>query len=127
MKGQAEAAVSDMVPNGPYADKSLRPRPYDPVRARKMLLDDGFAPGPGGFLYKGGRRLDVPLWTLSGRAPLSQAMQLIAQSWRSIGGSPGAPAGSAPAAFGPNRPQGDGEGGALIFPSGQGGFRGNRS
>ena len=85
MKGQAEPAVSDMVPNGPYADKRLRPRPYDPVRARKMLLDDGFAPGPGGLLYKGGRRLDVPLWTLSGRAILTQAMQVIAQSWRSIG------------------------------------------
>ena len=126
MKGQAEAAVSDMVPNGPYADKALHPRPYDPVRARKMLLDDGFAPGPGGFLYKGGRRLDVPLWTLSGRATLSQAMQVIAQSWRSIGVNTEARAVSAAALFGQNGPQWNGKDAALLFTWGQGVFPENK-
>jgi len=126
MKGQAEPAVSDMVPNGPYADKRLRPRPYDPVRARKMLLDDGFAPGPGGLLYKGGRRLDVPLWTLSGRAILTQAMQVIAQSWRSIGVNTEARAVSAAALFGQNGPQWNGKDAALLFTWGQGVFPENK-
>ena len=82
MRGQAEPAVSDMVPNGAYASKTLRPRPYDPARARALLVQDGFTLGTGGYLYKQGRRLEVPLWTLSGRASFVQTMQLIAQSWR---------------------------------------------
>ncbi|TAJ71201.1 MAG: hypothetical protein EPO42_15160, partial [Gallionellaceae bacterium] len=56
MKGQAEPAVSDMVPNGPWANRQLKPRPFDPVRARQLLADAGFRPGPDGVLVKGGKR-----------------------------------------------------------------------
>jgi peptide/nickel transport system substrate-binding protein len=120
MKGQAEPAVSDMVPNGPYANKALRPRPYDPPRAKAMLREAGFAPGPGGFLYKGGKRLEVPLWTVSGRAYFVQAIQLIAQAWRSIGVFTETHAVSAAALFGQNGPQWNGKDAALIFTWGQG-------
>ena len=126
MKGQAEAAVSDMVPNGPYANRALRPRPYDPARARKVLLEAGFAPGSGGFLYKGGKRLEVPLWTVSGRANFLQVMQVIAQSWRSIGVYTETHAVSAAALFGQNGPQWNGKDEALIFSWGQGVFPENR-
>lgn len=126
MKGQAEPAVSDMVPNGPWANRALRPRPYDLARARAMLIKDGFAPGPGGYLFKGGKRLDVPLWTLSGRAYLVQAIQLIAQSWRSIGVYTETHAVSAAALFGQNGPQWNGKDAALIFTWGQGVFPENK-
>lgn len=126
MKGQAEPAVSDMVPNGPWANQALRPRPYDPARARAMLLKDGFAPGPGGYLFKDRKRLDVPLWTLSGRPYLVQAMQLIAQSWRSIGVYTETHAVSAAALFGQNGPQWNGKDAALIFTWGQGVFPENK-
>ncbi len=122
MKGQAEPAVSDMVPNGPWANRALHPRPYDLAQARAMLVKDGFAPGPGGYLFKGGKRLDVPLWTLSGRPYLVQAMQLIAQSWRSIGVYTETHAVSAAALFGQNGPQWNGKDAALIFTWGQGVF-----
>jgi peptide/nickel transport system substrate-binding protein len=126
MKSQAEPAVSDMVPNGPWANKALRPRPYDLARARAMLLKDGFAPGPGGYLFKDGKRLDVPLWTLSGRPYLVQAMQLIAQSWRSMGVYTETHAVSAAALFGQNGPQWNGKDAALIFTWGQGVFPENK-
>jgi peptide/nickel transport system substrate-binding protein len=126
MKGQAEPAVSDMVPNGPWANKALRPRPYDLARARAMFLKDGFAPGPGGYLFKEGKRLDVPLWTLSGRPYLVQAMQLIAQAWRSIGVHTETHAVSAAALFGQNGPQWNGKDAALIFTWGQGVFPENK-
>jgi peptide/nickel transport system substrate-binding protein len=126
MKGQAEAAVSDMVPNGSYANKTLHPRPYDPARAKRMLLEDGFAPGPGGFLYKSGRRLEVPLWTVSGRANLLQAMQVIAQAWHSIGVYTETHAVSSAALFGQNGPQWNGKDEALIFTWGQGVFPENK-
>jgi len=126
MKGQAEPAVSDMVPNGPWANTQLTPRPYDLARARKMLLEDGFAPGVGGFLFKGGKRLEIPLWTLSSRAYFVQAMQIIAESWRSIGVYTETHAVSAAALFGQNGPQWNGKDAALIFSWGQGVFPENR-
>ena len=126
MKGQAEPAVSDMVPNGPYANKRLHPRPYDPARAHQILLQDGFKPGPGRFLYKDGKRLEVPLWTISGRPPFVQAMELIAQAWRSIGVYTETHAVSAAALFGQNGPQWNGKDEALIFTWGQGVFPENK-
>ncbi len=126
MKGQGEPAVSDMVPTGPWANKSLRPRPLDFARARKMLLDDGFKPGPGGLLFKGGKRLEVPLWALTSSPYFAQAMQLIAQSWRSIGVYTETHAASAAGLFGQNGPQWNGKDAALIFSWGQGTFPENK-
>ena len=126
MRGQAEPAVSDMVPDGPYADKSLRPRPYDPERARAMLRQDGFRMGSGGYLYKGEKRLEVPLWTIAGRPPFVAALELIAQSWRAIGVSTDTHAVSAAALFGQNGPQWNGKDAALIFTWGQGVFPENK-
>ena len=126
MKGQAEPAVSDMVPNGPYAHRALRPRPYDLARARKMLLEDGFSPGAGGFLYKGGKRLEIPLWTISGRANFLQAMQVIARAWKALGVYTETHAVSAAALFGQNGPQWNGKDAALIFTWGQGVFPENK-
>lgn len=126
MRGQAEPAVSDMVPNGPYANANLHPRPYDPARARAMLLRDGFRAGPGGFLYKGEKRLEIPLWTISGRPPFVAAMELIAQSWRAIGVDTDTHAVSAAALFGQNGPQWSGKDAALIFTWGQGVFPENK-
>jgi peptide/nickel transport system substrate-binding protein len=126
MKGQAEAAVSDMVPNGPWANKTLTPRPYDPARAKAMLLKDGFAAGPGGVLVKNGKRLEIPLWTLSGRQTDEQMMELIAQSWRAIGVATDTRVVSAAALFGQNGPQWNGKDAALIYSWGQGVFPENK-
>jgi peptide/nickel transport system substrate-binding protein len=126
MKGQAEPAVSDMVPDGPWANRRLAPRPYNPAAARRMLIEDGFAPGPGGFLFKGGKRLEIPLWTLSSRLYFVQAMQLIAEAWRSIGVYTETHAASAAGLFGQNGPQWNGRDAALIFSWGQGVFPENK-
>ncbi len=126
MKGQAEPAVSDMVPNGPWANRQLKPRPYDPARARQLLADAGFRPGPDGVLAKGGRRLLIPLWTLSSQPLLVQALQLIAPAWRSIGVATETHSASAAALFGQNGPQWNGRDAALIFGWGQGVLPQNR-
>jgi len=126
MKGQAEPAVSDMVPNGAWVNKALAPRPYDLARARTLLLEDGFAPGPGGFLFKGGKRLEIPLWTVSSRQYFVQAMQLIAQAWRALGVYTETHAVSSAALFGQNGPQWNGRDAALIFSWGQGTFPENK-
>ena len=126
MKGQAEPAVSDMVPNGPWANKSLTPRPFDLGRARELLQQDGFRPGPGGILTKNGRRLEIPLWALSSQQTDAETMELIAQSWRALGVATDARTASAAALFGQNGPQWNGKDAALIFSWGQGIFPENK-
>ena len=91
-----------------------------------MLLADGFVPGPGGVLVKGGRRLEIPLWTVSSRSYYVQAMQVIAQAWRAIGVATETHAVSSAALFGQNGPQWNGKDAALIFAWGQGVFPENR-
>lgn len=126
MKGQAEPAVSDLVPNGPWANKQLTPRPYDLGRARALLLKDGFALGPGGVLAKNGRRLEIPLWTLSGRQTDAQMLEVIAQSWRALGVATDTHVASAAALFGQNGPQWNGRDAALLYSWGQGTFPENK-
>jgi len=126
MKGQAEPAVSDMVPNGSWAAKQLAPRPYDLDRARAMLLRDGFAPGPGGVLAKNGRRFEIPLWTLSGRQTDAQMLEVIAQAWRALGVATDTHVASAAALFGQNGPQWNGKDAALLYSWGQGTFPENK-
>lgn len=126
MKGQAEPAVSDMVPNGPWANKALTPRPYDLAAARALLRAAGFAPGAGGVLVKDGRRLEIPLWTISARQTDAQMMELIAQSWRALGVATDTRAVSAAALFGQNGPQWNGRDAALIYSWGQGVFPENK-
>jgi peptide/nickel transport system substrate-binding protein len=126
MKGQAEPAVSDMVPNGPWANTQLTPRPYDLDRARAFLLKDGFTPGPGGVLAKNGRRLEIPLWTLSGRQTDAQMLEVIAQSWRALGVATDTHVASAAALFGQNGPQWNGRDAALLYSWGQGTFPENK-
>lgn len=126
MRGQAEPAASDMVPNGPWANRRLSPRPYDPARARALLRDAGFVPAAGGFFVKDGVRLEIPLWTVSSRLYFVQAMQLIAQAWRAIGVYTDTHAVSSAALFGQNGPQWNGKDAALIFSWGQGVFPENR-
>jgi peptide/nickel transport system substrate-binding protein len=118
--------VSDMVPNGPWANKALSPRPYNAALAKAMLLKDGFASGPGGVLTKNGKRLEIPLWTLSGRETDTQMMELIAQAWRTIGVATDTRAVSAAALFGQNGPQWNGKDAALIYSWGQGVFPENK-
>jgi peptide/nickel transport system substrate-binding protein len=126
MKGQAEPAASDMVPTGPWANRRLHPRPYDPAQARRILRDAGFAPGPGGYLFKDGRRLDIPLWTVSSHLQDVRIMQVIAQAWREIGVYTETHAVSPAALFGQDGPQWNGKDAALIFSWGQGVFPENK-
>src|SRR5579883_1138486 len=124
--GAGPPAVSDMVPDGPWADRGLAPRPYDPERARGLLRAAGFVRGADGSFTKDGARLEVPLWTVSTRLYFVQAMQIIAQAWRAAGVATDTHAVSSAALFGQNGPQWNGRDAALIFSWSQGVFPENR-
>ena len=128
MKGQAVVAYGDQVPGGIWYDPKLPHPGYDPSKALAILLKDGFkkvksASAPAGFwLYKGGQRLSVPLWTIAADQTEDDIAQVESQSWEQIGVY--APVGtlSVPDLFGQNGPQFNGKDEALIFSWGQGVF-----
>jgi peptide/nickel transport system substrate-binding protein len=78
--GQSQAAGSLLQPPTPgYAPLAKTLFPYDPPRARQMLDDAGWKPGPDGIRVKDGKRLEI-LWIFGTNngyeemAPLVQAM-----------------------------------------------------
>jgi peptide/nickel transport system substrate-binding protein len=121
MKDQAVVAWTDQVPNGSwYADL---PHPsYDLNAAKQLLLSDGFTLDKDGYMEKGGKVLEVPIWTVAGRDYYTQAAQLIADSWKQIGVKTSVQTLAASALFGQNGPQFDGKDEALLFGWGQGVF-----
>jgi ABC-type transport system substrate-binding protein len=69
----------------PYYDPSVRPLPYDPEGAKRLLAEAGWLPGPDGILAKDGQRLAFKLITNNGN-PQRKAIMTIAQNaWRQIG------------------------------------------
>ncbi len=59
--GAAQVATADL-PSFMWAyDRTLRPTPYDPSRARSLLRAAGWQPGPNGIVQKNGRPLGLVL------------------------------------------------------------------
>jgi peptide/nickel transport system substrate-binding protein len=68
-----------------HAD-DLPPHPYDPERAKALLEEAGFPPGPGGMRADAaGRRLRFELVTTAGNRTRELVQQVIQSQWRAIG------------------------------------------
>jgi peptide/nickel transport system substrate-binding protein len=59
--------------------------PYDPRRAAALLARDGWAIGPGGVRFKGGRRLELQLDFYNGSDIASEFVPMIAAQARAAG------------------------------------------
>ncbi len=60
--------------------------PYDPAKARRLLQEAGFAPGPDGVMRNAaGQRLQLEMNTTAGRPEREQIEQIIQQQLRQIG------------------------------------------
>ncbi|MCL4520981.1 MAG: ABC transporter substrate-binding protein [Firmicutes bacterium] len=122
MKGQAEVAFGDQVPGGYWYDPHLHAPSFNLTQAAKILKEDGFTKGKGGWLYKDGKELAVPIWALSNDPTDDNIEQVVSAEWEKIGVY--APVHTAGAAllFGAKGPQFNGKMEALIFSWGQGVF-----
>ncbi len=97
LKGRAIPSVADQAPGTWAFDASIEPRPYDLEQAKKLLAEAGLIAGAGGTLEGKVPTTDpnvgdgeikpfeIELWGIAGDTLAQQIVQVIAQSWNSIG------------------------------------------
>jgi len=61
LQGYAAVATGQFPPSSWAFDASLKPYAYDPARAKAMLAEAGFKPGPDGVLVRDGKRFSFSI------------------------------------------------------------------
>lgn len=59
--------------------------PYDPNKAKALLKQAGWTPGPDGILAKGGQKLAFTSIFSSNSTPVTQLMTIAQQEWKAVG------------------------------------------
>jgi peptide/nickel transport system substrate-binding protein len=83
-QGLGTVAQSPIHPSLWQYDKDLKGYAYDPPRAKTLLAEAGWTPGPDGILVKGGQRFKAKYGFLAGKDYQNQAL-LIQQYLRAVG------------------------------------------
>jgi len=85
MFGQ-ETVASEDIPDWMWAfDPKVRSYPYDAAKARDLLAQAGYTPGPGGIVQKGGEPLSLLLVTENSNTTYKQLALLLQAQLRRIG------------------------------------------
>lgn len=64
--GNGQQSTGIFIPEFWFADSTIKPIPYDPERARQLLDEAGWKPGPDGIRVKDGQRLSFKIITNQG-------------------------------------------------------------
>ncbi len=83
--GQAERITGPFVKQTDYYDHSIKPLPYDPDAALKLLKEAGWKRGKDGWLRKNGKKLSFTLITNSGNDIRKAILAIAQESWKKIG------------------------------------------
>ena len=85
MQGAAVPATSDILPNSWAYNPNVPTYGYDPTKAKALLAQAGWRPGPDGVLMKDGRRFQFTLMTYAGDKDFEQVMLAVRQNWADLG------------------------------------------
>lgn len=121
MHNQAIVAHGDQVPGGYWYDPNIPRRHFSLSKAASILKKDGFVK-KGKWLYKNGKRLNVPIDTITGFTNYVDIAQVLSADWEKIGIYAPVTTMSLSAIFGQNGPQFNHKDAAEIFGWGQGVF-----
>jgi ABC-type transport system substrate-binding protein len=83
--GQAERITGPFPKQTDYYDQNIKPLPYDPEGALRLLAEAGWKRNPEGWLVKDGKRLQFTLITNSGNDIRKAVMAIVQNEWRQIG------------------------------------------
>lgn len=84
--GLGRVSTGPFPPESWACDKEIRPVPYDPVRARKLLKEAGWDDRDGdGILDKDGQKFKFTIMTNQGNEPRKTASEIIQRRLRDIG------------------------------------------
>ncbi len=83
--GQGEKITGPFVKQTDYYNHAIKPLPYDPGGALRLLAEAGWKRGPGGWLEKDGRRFQFTLITNQGNNLRKAILSIAQDSWRKIG------------------------------------------
>jgi len=83
--GHAVAIGADQPPDSYAYNPSVKPYPYDPAQAKKILLAQGFKMGAHGYLEKGGKEFTLVYSTTSGNPWRTLDQELIQFWFKQIG------------------------------------------
>ncbi len=86
LKGEAPVAAGPYATAfGPYVNNDLKPYQFSVARAKELLAEAGFKPGPDGVLAKDGKRLAFELMVDKGNPEREQIALYTQQSWKQLG------------------------------------------
>lgn len=84
--GRQPVAHSWLAPGHPAAHPTLKKYDHDPARARALLAEAGFRPGPDDILRDAtGKRVEMEISTTAGNAIREQIQQIIKEQLRQVG------------------------------------------
>lgn len=84
--GRQPVALGNVHPEDPMFDPETPAWPYDPARAKALLEEAGWRPGPGGIRRNAaGETLSFDLMTTAGNRAREQVQQILAGMWRAVG------------------------------------------
>jgi ABC-type transport system substrate-binding protein len=83
--GQGERITGPFVKQTDYYNHRIKPIPYDPEGALKLLAEAGWRRNQEGWLEKDGKRLQFTLITNSGNDLRKAALTIAQEAWKQIG------------------------------------------
>lgn len=83
--GQGEKITGPFVKQTDYYNQNLKPIPYDPAGALRLLEEAGWRKNSEGWLEKNGKKLQFTLITNSGNDIRKSVMTIVQDAWRQIG------------------------------------------
>lgn len=85
-KGRQPVAHSWIAPKHPAYNPNVKKYPYDPARAKALLTEAGFVPGPDGVLRdRNAKRVEIIFMTTAGNAAREQVQQIVKEQLKEVG------------------------------------------
>ncbi len=85
LSGQGERITGPFVKQTDYYNHTIKPVPYDPAGALKLLAQTGWTPNKNGRLERDGKRFEFTLITNSGNDSRKSILAIAQDAWKQIG------------------------------------------